>query len=93
MAFMGGRCQAGFKMKWWLDRWRLIFVEANLCRSDYFHHQLLQENPLLTVCAQCGGIPAGKDGLEERRVRMEQAAYHAVYVRGQGGSSLGRLAH
>ena len=31
--------------------------------------------------------------LEERRVRMEQAAYHAAYVRGQGGSSLGRLAH
>ena len=31
--------------------------------------------------------------LEERRVRMEQAAYYAAYVRGQGGSSLGRLAH
>ena len=30
---------------------------------------------------------------EERRVRQEQAAYHAAYVRGRGGSSLGRLAH
>ena len=31
--------------------------------------------------------------MEERRVRQEQAAYHAAYVRGRGGSSLGRLAH
>ena len=30
---------------------------------------------------------------EERRVRQEQAAYHTAYVRGRGGSSLGRLAH
>jgi hypothetical protein len=31
--------------------------------------------------------------MEERRVRQEQAAYHGAYVRGQGGSALGRLAH
>ena len=31
--------------------------------------------------------------MEERRVRQEQAGYHAAYVRGRGWSSLGRLAH
>ena len=31
--------------------------------------------------------------LDERRVGMEQAAYYAACVQGQGGSSLGRLAH
>ena len=31
--------------------------------------------------------------MEERRVRQEQAAYHSAYVRGRGGSVLGKLAH
>ena len=36
--------------------------EAYYCRGDLCHPQLLQENTLLSVCPQCGGMPFGKDG-------------------------------
>ena len=54
------------------------------------------------LLARMGHIDQGARGaasrrrvteMEERRVRQEQAAYHAAYIRGRGGSSLGRLSH